>query len=82
MEFIVASFVTPDKLQLFLNSRYRRFQTEAGYVFIKPDLAVSDDTITLGVKKMLFAADITVDGLYWPGLSLLSECTLVGEEKK
>jgi hypothetical protein len=82
MDFIVASFVTPDKLQLHLDSRYRRFKTDLGYVFIKPDLAVSNDTVTLDLKKMFFIADITVDGLFVPGMMLSLSPRLVGEEKR
>jgi hypothetical protein len=82
MDIMVASFVTPDKLQLYLDSRYRRFKTELGHVFIKPNLAVSNDTVTLGLKKFLFNADITVDGIFEPGLMRPPGLELVGEETR
>ena len=82
MEIMVTSFVTPDKLQVYLDSRYRRFQTELGNVFIKPDLAVSNETVTLGLKKFLFSADITVDGLFVPGLMRSPGLKFAGEEAR
>ena len=76
----MTSFVAPEKLQLLKDSRYEMFETDLGYVFIKPDLAVHKETVTLGLKKILFVTDITVDGVYWPGLIAPSSVRRVGRE--
>ena len=60
---IYLRFVTDKMLEQLEKKRYRIFETEVGKVALPPYTLHYSDTVTFGLKKILFFHSLTYDGV-------------------